>query len=548
MGTIDVEEASWATDGERVYYVAPKLESGANAGSAHYQVAVAGGDPVELPCPFPHGLAVLDYVKAESALLVRGQAEPLSSRSDVDVGLPLWLVPVPFGPPRRVPSLLAWDADVAPDGRTLAVLQRDRPGAEARPRLLLAGIDGITLRDLGVLPVVGAHRLCWSPDGRRLRFTSGGLGSGAWESRVWEVAAEGGPPRALWPGAGGAWTADGRYFLFEREVREASRRDLFVERESRWPPWRRVGPEPLTVGPLSFWLARPGRDPRHLFAYGRTGRGELMRFDPDMRTFAPALGGESALYAEPSPDGQWLAWVRYPEGTLWRGRPDGSGRQRLTSPPLEVHLPRWSPDGTRLAFAGRSPSEPQLAIHVIEADGSKSQVVARPARGEDHYWDPCWLPDETIVFGQPYTTNPGGLFHVDPRAGGAKPLPGGEGLRWPKCSRQGDLLAHFVDASGHHSKVRRRGQTSWEDLGGLSLAYPSWTRDGRSFCGRQFPSYRIECFSLDSRRLSTLGPRPPFQLLAWVGAAWMGLDAEDRPLVTADRSTIGLYALDWEAP
>jgi hypothetical protein len=27
----------------------------------------------------------------------------------------------------------------------------------------------------------------------------------------------------------------------------------------------------------------------------------------------------------------------------------------------------------------------------------------------------------------------------------------------------------------------------------------------------------------------------------------LGLDAEDRPMVVADRSTTGFYALDWEA-
>jgi hypothetical protein len=41
---------------------------------------------------------------------------------------------------------------------------------------------------------------------------------------------------------------------------------------------------------------------------------------------------------------------------------------------------------------------------------------------------------------------------------------------------------------------------------------------------------------------------PPFPLLAWVGAAWMGLDANDHPLVVADRSSTALYAFDWEQP
>lgn len=50
-----------------------------------------------------------------------------------------------------------------------------------------------------------------------------------------------------------------------------------------------------------------------------------------------------------------------------------------------------------------------------------------------------------------------------------------------------------------------------------------------------------------SRHLTVIADDLPFPLLGWLGNAWMGLDAEDRPLVTADRTTIGFYALDWQA-
>jgi hypothetical protein len=78
--------------------------------------------------------------------------------------------------------------------------------------------------------------------------------------------------------------------------------------------------------------------------------------------------------------------------------------------------------------------------------------------------------------------------------------------------------------------------------------YPNWTRDSRAFCGYVVASSRIECFSMASRQLTVMADDLPFPLLSGLGNAWMGLDAEDRPLVTADRSTIGFYALDWDAP
>lgn len=124
-------------------------------------------------------------------------------------------------------------------------------------------------------------------------------------------------------------------------------------------------------------------------------------------------------------------------------------------------------------------------------------------------------------------------------------MPGAETLRFPKCSRHGDLLATGPDG---HYQARRRDAPSWEDLGPSSIAYPNWTRDSQAFCGYDVASSRIACLSMASRQLTVMADDLPFPLLGWLGNAWMGLDAEDRPLVTADRSTIGFYVLDWQAP
>ena len=68
----------------------------------------------------------------------------------------------------------------------------------------------------------------------------------------------------------------------------------------------------------------------------------------------PTFGGISAQDVGVSRDAQWVAYVAYPERTLWRSRVDGSQRLQLTSRPLQVSLPRWSPDGKQIAFQLRS--------------------------------------------------------------------------------------------------------------------------------------------------------------------------------------------------
>ena len=272
-----------------------------------------------------------------------------------------------------------------------------------------------------------------------------------------------------------------------------------------------------------------------------------MRLDPKTKAFAPALEGESAIYVDPSPDGEWLVWVRYPEGTLWKSRSDGSHRQPLTSKPMEAHLPRWSPDGRTIVFAGRTPDEPQLAIYRVAADGSANEVVFRSRDPEDHFWDPCWRRDGTLIFGRALSMK-AGILQLDPKTGHATPMPGAETLRWPKCSRQGDLLAAAEHPSGYRYVMRRHDRDQWEDLGPMKLAYPQWTRDGRSICGIDIVTGRLDCLSVVSKDVITLREAPPFPLVAWVGAPWMGLDANDNPLVVADRSSTALYAFDWEQP
>lgn len=66
---------------------------------------------------------------------------------------------------------------------------------------------------------------------------------------------------------------------------------------------------------------------------------------------------------------------------------DGSGRTRLTEGPLRAHVPTWSPDGSRIAFAGIEPS----GIHVMNADGSDQIRLTTDG------FLPDWSPDGTKI-------------------------------------------------------------------------------------------------------------------------------------------------------
>jgi hypothetical protein len=187
-------------------------------------------------------------------------------------------------------------------------------------------------------------------------------------------------------------------------------------------------------------------------------------------------------------------------------------------------------------------------IYRVPADGGAPEMlVAGPA--ERPLWDPCWLADRTLVYSA-YRGDQPGLFQVDVETRVVTPFPGGERFLYPKCSRGGDVLAaeYVADSPDAIHWVLERGAREWRRLGPSSLVYPTWTRDGRAYLGFDIRSRRILRRRLGSGRLEVVADLAEVPIVATMGAPWMGLAADDSPLVLRDRTTRDFYALDWETP
>jgi eukaryotic-like serine/threonine-protein kinase len=528
----------WATDGTRVYYLVQKASK-----TTVYQVPVTGGEPAPVPIalPVPHNQLICGYLPPESALLMTGSE--LDNPADTQKGVALWTAPVPAGAPSRLGNLEAFLAAPSPDGTMLALSQRSG-------RLLVVRRDGTVVREWPALPSQPVG-LSWSPDGARLRFQA--VGPDQRRDFVWEVSLNGGEPRALWPGEGGRWTPDGRFYVFDRRDEAEGRADIYTVRESSLPWLSPSQPVRLTFGPLSFTDVGSSPDGKHLFAWGTADRGELLRYDAKLGRFEKYLGGASVYFVDASRDGQWLTWVSFPDGALWRGRSDGSDRLKLTSPGWVVSLPRWSPDGTRILFAGRAPEERLLSIFEVSREGGAPELLARSQR-RPSLWDPCWLPDgQTILYSYSGAATPEdlGIYRLDRRTRAVSVLPGTERLQYPKCSPRGDILAMEKPAKGqavatYWAFFVDRGR--WERLGAMSIGFANWSGDGQSFTGLNGATRRIERWSRATGRVEPVADVNDIPLLTWVVVPWMGLAPDGSPMVVRDRSTRDLYALDWDAP
>jgi dipeptidyl aminopeptidase/acylaminoacyl peptidase len=178
------------------------------------QVSASGGETAPIPSHFDD-IQLADTSPNGSELLI-GQ---FNFPQDV----PLYILPLPTGLPRRVGDILAHDASWSPNGQQIVYALGNE--------LYLAKPDGNESRRLVV--VAGpAYWLRWSPDGKVLRFTVEDVKTDA--QALWEVATDGTGLRPLLPGWSsppaeccGNWTPDGNYFVFQSNRKQ----DLWAIRE-----------------------------------------------------------------------------------------------------------------------------------------------------------------------------------------------------------------------------------------------------------------------------------------------------------------------------
>jgi Tol biopolymer transport system component len=530
--TSDRSRKYWpVTDGARVYFTA----STPGAGSVR-QVAAAGGEVVPVPMPF--SMAMVADASADGARLL--VAVPPHEAGTGETAGALWEVPVPAGTPRRLGDVVATSAAWSPDGAAIAFTN----GAE----LLLCGADGSGPRAVWKAPAQ-VRAPAWSPDGTRIRVTVAGVGGEP--ASLWEVRSDGSGSRPLLPGfpsatCCGRWTRDGRFFVFQAAGERTQ--DVWARDEGgHWPWSRERAPLRLTRGPLDFVQPVPSADGRRIFAIGLRSGGELVRYEPRAGQFVPYLSGIAAHALDFSRDGAWVAYVTFPDGTLWRSRLDGSERLQLTFPPMQAALPRWSPDGARIVFSAVTPAEP-WRIRIVAAGGGSLRTLTAGDRNES---DADWSPDgRRIVMGfslqEHRPDRPIAIDTIDVETGAATKVPGSEGLFSPRLSPDGRTLV-ALSRDSFHLLARDMARGTWREVAASHqwLTYPAWSNDGRHlFVSDGRARMRIDVATGQRKLVASLeGLQQPEA----VWGEWIGLGPDDAVLGLRDTSIHELFALEWTA-
>jgi Tol biopolymer transport system component len=243
-----------------------------------------------------------------------------------------------------------------------------------------------------------------------------------------------------------------------------------------------------------------------------------------------------------SKDGAWVAYVAYPDGTLWKSKPDGTQRIQLTSPPLYAYLPRWSPDGKHIAFADIASSTHRS--YMISAGGGNPEPLAPETPDADC---PDWSPDGNSLVMSRRDLSSAGLLIVDWKTRKVSTLPGSKSLLHPRWSPDGRYIAGTDREQLIFFDLKTQ---AWTTLAAQGTVFTNWSHDGSyiyfdSPRGEGRSVFRVRVADRKVEHVVSLsGIEPPTN----VEDQWVGLAPDDSILVLRDISSREIYALDWEAP
>jgi Tol biopolymer transport system component/DNA-binding winged helix-turn-helix (wHTH) protein len=542
-----------ASDGQRVYWTQY------DPGCRPYSIPVGGGVPQAVPIPFAE--ATLLDATLFNAPLFDATAHPgnhsslLVNRRAACVGVDpegeLWEIDLGSSPPaaHHVGNLRAMDAAYSRDGSQIAY--------SVNYDLWIARRDGTSPRKVATLPS-SVWGIRWSPDGRGLRFAVFVGNDGRY--RLWEATLDGKRVRPLlpgransWEGVGGAWDDRGDFWFVGNYVGQG---DLWkVHGGSGLFGGGVFGygganhAERVTEGPLEYDIPTEIPGSRDLLVLGTQRKAALARYDSASHSFVPYLNGISAQMADFSRDGRYVAYVSYPDRLLWRCRRDGSEAIQLTRAPLQAGMPRFSPDGSQIAFTGQAPGS-DLKLYVISAAGGVVKRMTSDDAPTVREVVATWSPDGTRML---YRHDAGagvGMEQTDLRildvAGNrATVIPGSFRMYNQRWSPDGKWIV-ATSSDAHTLSLFDVARSEWKILAKLGAEYPSWSADSKvvyvlNTDGKWPAIYRISIDTGKPELAASLENVNQAVDLLW--GMWFGLTPEGDPLIVRNADMRQIYAL-----
>jgi len=508
-----------ATDGERIYFNEGAFESERLA-----QIAVNGGQTAYIPTTVngPH-LAAVD--PGGSALLV------VSGSSKDNAPSPhLWRLPLPAGEPHQFAGIEASDSDYFPDGNIVFTRGSD---------VFIAEKDGSQLRKLfSTRGIASEPRV--APNGKQIAFNV------FTPNEVFLVISSlsGSTIRKIPASCCGRWTPDGKYLVFSNVDRPM--KDLWILPIEPGLFRRSQQPLRLTNGPLSYGGSGVAlsRDGKSIFAIGKTWKAEFVSYNIKSKRFEPFLGGISATELSFSRDGKWVAYLAYPDRSLWRSRADGTDRLQLTT---VVDSPIISPDGKHICFFNSD-----SRLYLVDVDGNSPPKQIEGESAEVLSWSPdgqSLLLAPTIGKKDASGRSAAYLQTLDLQSAKRFHIPLPEGIE----SSEALGGAWWVDQELVVASVPGKLMTyefmkkQWSDLLRGDFVSCAASVDRRYiYCTTSGPDPKAMRIRLADRKVETLTSLGNLRRTFWTNE--ISVSPDDSPVFTRDVGSQEIYALKLERP
>jgi Tol biopolymer transport system component len=203
---------------------------------------------------------------------------------------------------------------------------------------------------------------------------------------------------------------------------------------------------------------------------------------------------------------------------------DGSSLRRLTFNELRERQPVWSPDRSRIAFAGLSGGN--WDIYTVDAAGGELQRLTEDPERDDY---PRWTSDGRITFQRGPFVCPCAAWIMDADGSGQAQIPIEGDVLTPEPSRRGQKLAYASNKDGrwaiYVAHLDGQGEQRITDgPPGFGDFHPRWSSSGNDIVFLRDPNgldndvFVVRANGADLRRLTQTPDRIEF----W--PSWNGED------------------------
>jgi dipeptidyl aminopeptidase/acylaminoacyl peptidase len=356
------------------------------------------------------------------------------------------------------------DPQVSPDGQWVAytVATVDQKANKRVSRIWIASMDG----SHPPVPFTGQGTSStsprWSPDGRFLAFLSARDGG---RTQIWLLSRNGGEARKVSSLESGAsnieWSPDGTRFVC----------------------LTRTGPPPSKASDVRHYT--------HIsYKFNDSGyfdekRSHLAVIDARTGAAKQITDGDNWNDLDPhwSPDSTRIAFVSNRTGKefdlnhnsdVWTIPAGGGTLTKISDHVGPDSSPRWSPDGTRIAFLGAEDEEAPPMIYIASAAGGKASVAINKTFDQTAA-DLMWAEQGRALYLTSGVKGETHLYRVDASSGLVTPVTtGARAVRSPSIHDASRRIAYLVndfshlddlyvrDAGGMERQITHLNTSLWE--------------------------------------------------------------------------------------